>query len=362
MPYISEAELKRVARTQRVFLARRDFARPEAYRLACNRALRELLGADHTVFFEVNGFEAGDEVRLASDDTCRETVAFTEQAYRQFRGARSSELDPHIKTFVRERLRRGVTALIDTHARPNLGRSAIYNDRFRPAGLVFMMGPSVVLGSREASVLCAFERKTRFYSEEGLRLLELVLPAFRAGAEAHLRPPEGAGLARFIESLPLPLAVFGPEGADWRNAAFARLEAVDPEFARVLSTANDLKNLALRKNSGGEGGTPPLRRQVATAASSYELVTLPRGERDENVPLLVTQTRLRLPEPEHLAARYALTARQAQVALLLAEGLTDKQVAARLGTSVNTARRHAEGLLRKLGVRTRAAVALRLLS
>ena len=290
-------------------------------------------------------------------------VTFIERAYRQLKGTLPSGLDPHIQTFIRERLRRGTTAVTDSDARPVLERSDVYRDRFVPAGLGFLMGPSVVVGSGEVSVLCAFERKTRSYGEEGLGLLELVLPAFRAGAEAHLRPPEGAGLGRFIEFLPLPLAVSGPAGVDWRNAAFSRLEAADPAFARVLSAAKDLvKDPALRMRSGGEEGTPPLRRQVTTAAGGYELVALPQELGDENVLLLVTRTRLHLPEPGCLMARYALTARQAQVALLLAEGLTDKQVAARLGVSGNTARRHAEGLLRKLGVRTRAAVALKLLS
>ena len=369
MPYVSEAELKRVARAQRVFLARREFTHPEAYRLACSRALRELLGADHTVFFEVSG-ETGGDVLLTSDDTCRGTVTFIERTYRQLKGALPSGLDPHIQTFIRERLRRGTTAVTDLDARPDLERSDVYHDRFVPAGLNFLMGPSVVLGSGEASVLCAFERKTRLYGEEGLRLLELVLPAFRAGAEAHLRTPEGAGLGHLIESLPLPLAVFGPEAAVWRNAAFDRLEAAEPESGRLLSAAKNLaKDLAedlaedpAPRASSGVGESLQRRCQVVTAAGSYELVALPQGSSDERVLLLVTRTRLHLPGPRQLMARYALTARQAQVALLLAEGLTDKQVAARLGVSVNTARRHAEGLLRKLGVKTRGAVAFKLLS
>ena len=367
MPYISEADLKRVVQAQRAFLARHEFTHPDAYRLACNRALRELLGADHTVFFEVGG-ETGDDVLLTSDDTCRGTTDFIEETYRQFRRTSASDLDPHITAFVRRRLRCGTAAVTDLDARPDLERSDVYHDRFVPAGLNFLMGPSVVLGSGEASVLCAFERKTRLYGEEGLRLLELVLPAFRTGAETHLRRPEGHpeghGLEAFVERLPLPLIVFGPEAADWRNAAFDRLEAAEPESGRLLSAAKNLaKDLAEDPApSSGAGESLQRRCQVVTAAGSYELVALPQGSSDERVLLLVTRTRLHLPGPRQLMARYALTARQAQVALLLAEGLTDKQVAARLGVSVNTARRHAEGLLRKLGVKTRGAVAFKLLS
>jgi putative nucleotidyltransferase with HDIG domain len=53
-----------------------------------------------------------------------------------------------------------------------------------------------------------------------------------------------------------------------------------------------------------------------------------------------------------------LTAREAQVLVLLARGQTNKQIAAGLGVAPKTVGRHAENLYAKLGVRTRAAAAL----
>jgi DNA-binding NarL/FixJ family response regulator len=63
--------------------------------------------------------------------------------------------------------------------------------------------------------------------------------------------------------------------------------------------------------------------------------------------------------PQGTAARAAappdsLTAREAQILALLAEGLVNKQIAARLGISRHTVKTHLAALFHKLGVSTRA--------
>ncbi len=50
------------------------------------------------------------------------------------------------------------------------------------------------------------------------------------------------------------------------------------------------------------------------------------------------------------------------IALLIASGLTDRQIAERLTVSWHTARTHSERALRKLGASTRAEVATRIFS
>ena len=64
--------------------------------------------------------------------------------------------------------------------------------------------------------------------------------------------------------------------------------------------------------------------------------------------------------PAELTARFALSRREAEVALLLARGMTDAAVAERLAISLHTARRYSERVLRKLRIHSRAAVALTL--
>jgi DNA-binding CsgD family transcriptional regulator len=54
---------------------------------------------------------------------------------------------------------------------------------------------------------------------------------------------------------------------------------------------------------------------------------------------------------------FGLTAREAEVLALLAEGLTDPQIAARLFVSRNTVATHVRAVYGKLGVNTRSAAA-----
>jgi DNA-binding NarL/FixJ family response regulator len=66
------------------------------------------------------------------------------------------------------------------------------------------------------------------------------------------------------------------------------------------------------------------------------------------------------PAPPPTGARSTgspLTPREQQVAELIAEGLSNKQIAARLVVSPRTAESHAESILRKLGFTSRAQVA-----
>ncbi len=64
---------------------------------------------------------------------------------------------------------------------------------------------------------------------------------------------------------------------------------------------------------------------------------------------------------EAVRLRHGLTKREAEVALLLAEGRSNADVAAQLFVSPHTARHHVENVLGKLGLTSRAAVAARLL-
>ena len=59
---------------------------------------------------------------------------------------------------------------------------------------------------------------------------------------------------------------------------------------------------------------------------------------------------------EELRERYGVTPRQVSVARLMAEGCSNAEIATRLNVSYFTARNHAEQVLAKFGVPTRAAI------
>ena len=79
---------------------------------------------------------------------------------------------------------------------------------------------------------------------------------------------------------------------------------------------------------------------------------------DEAIDLALDEKPAKRPEAAILApARSMLTAREREVAELIAEGLTNRQIAARLVISTRTADTHVQHIFGKLGVTTRAQVA-----
>jgi len=111
-------------------------------------------------------------------------------------------------------------------------------------------------------------------------------------------------------------------------------------------------------------GTPAVR---ACADRAEGVLALARGDRDRGRQLLedalgrfeatggayeVTQTRLALAPPLD-----GITPRERDVLRLVAEGLTNQQIAERLVVSEHTVHRHVTNILRKLDLPSRAAAA-----
>jgi DNA-binding NarL/FixJ family response regulator len=65
------------------------------------------------------------------------------------------------------------------------------------------------------------------------------------------------------------------------------------------------------------------------------------------------------PDSTEPASSHGLTPREREILALLAQGMTNPQIAARLVISTKTAEHHVGAILRKLGVRTRSEAAVR---
>lgn len=154
-----------------------------------------------------------------------------------------------------------------------------------------------------------------------------------------------------------------------RNAALRGLLAEDQEGDRIERAIGAVARALCAGGGKSRKSAPPLLSLPAagtlrTGGGSYLLfgAYLPVSELPGRVLVAVEREGLPLPSAAHLMQRWGLTRRQAEVARLLARGMTDKAVATKLGITRHTARRHTERVLSKLGVQSRAAVASRLIS
>ena len=180
----------------------------------------------------------------------------------------------------------------------------------------------------------------------------------RAGLESLLASrghvPVGGGSAtlpearrRLAETVPEVLLVLLERGADPPRLGLPP-DASAPALV-VLGEALP-RGWALRAVRGGVRAVLPRTTGadaivVAIEAVAAGLVVLP-SEALEGAPRAAVAGAAVPPE--------ALTAREAQVLALLAEGLVNKQIAARLGISRHTVKTHLGALFHKLGVTTRA--------
>lgn len=173
-----------------------------------------------------------------------------------------------------------------------------------------------------------------------------------------------------LDGLGHAVAVYDGAGAPLhRSEALRALLAAEPAADCVVTAMNALAQRLARAGAADAAapaadGREDRRADVRTPTAEYRLLGCPVTAElfgAEGVLVIVQPRPPLLPDAAEVRRRYGLTAREAEAALLLAEGLSDARLAERLEVSPHTARRYAERVLRKLGVHSRAAVALALL-
>lgn len=188
--------------------------------------------------------------------------------------------------------------------------------------------------------------------------LRLPTPA-SAGPRALPEGATGHAMATLLGTLGLALLFYEEEGrlARETRAATALLRG-DPEEDRLRSAA---RRLAIVVTSAEGKRRESAATELVTASARYSLrsAAVPAVLFGGGVTALVSltaHTAAALTDTQ-LAARFALTGRQLEVARLMARGLTNAAIGDSLGISHHTAERHAERVLRKLRLPTRSAVA-----
>jgi DNA-binding NarL/FixJ family response regulator len=177
-------------------------------------------------------------------------------------------------------------------------------------------------------------------------------PEFEVAAQAGTL----AEARRVMDGLKVDLGVIDltlPDGEG--TELIAELREANPRFAALVLTASLDRAEHARAVEAGAAGV--LHKSADVDAILDATRRLGEGEtllsEDELVALLRLAGQSREEEVEARASIEQITPREREVLQMLAEGLSNKEIAAKLHMSVDTERTHMMNILNKLGVHSR---------
>ncbi|MGZ8493967.1 MAG: response regulator transcription factor [Gemmatirosa sp.] len=256
-------------------------------------------------------------------------------------------------------------AILDAHGF-DVRRNLVYNEGLSPAGFADFAVAATEVPDGEIYLTVGYGRRAqRRHFADDRAVLGLLQPALQVAHHAlsAFGARRGALLAT-LDAMRDALLVVDADGrALHQNAALQCALAGEPAREQVLSTmramAADLR--ALQRRGTDAAPTAPART-VRTALARYALratfapAVLWGQENLVQVTLDAHDAPGAAISTEATGA-LGLTAREAEVARLLARRLSNAELAAALGVSQHTARHHTERVMQKLGVRRRSEVA-----
>lgn len=353
---------EKYTRAQRVLLSPLRYGDTQAWLRAAAAAIQRVLRGDHAYAFRL-GPRTNTMVVHETDPAFKTK---TEACVAEVLSPSSPETEHSLP--VRMHLQRvengsGAYHEQDLAAREEIEQSPFFQEVAAPFGVKHATGLTAVRGASETSLCVAFERgDAPGFSREASATLGLLVPAFEAGLR-HLKRFRtlGAHLRRVLDDLADALFVFSVDGREMhRNRALKELlRSVRDPHPLCRAAADVALSVAERRPSRSPHRG---RRELQVQSERYVLSGTYAGSLlDVQSSILVTVVRdSPYPSPLVLRSRYGLTPREAEVALLVARGPTDAQIADRLGVSVHTVRRHVSAVRTKMEVDTRTEIAYRL--
>ncbi|MDP1861299.1 MAG: LuxR C-terminal-related transcriptional regulator [Gemmatimonadaceae bacterium] len=207
-------------------------------------------------------------------------------------------------------------------------------------------------------------------STEGEEILQLLLPSLRAG----MRMIQSLGkhreaLASKLDSLGVALCVCARDGTVvHRSPLVAELLSNDPQANTVMQGVRRVAQTVAPQRNGMPTDrvfvAPVAQEIVQTAHGRYRLSAALAADpmRFGASDVMVTVGAMAQPAltPAVLATRFRMSKREAEVAVLLAQGARNAPIAKALSLSPHTVRRHTERVLAKLDVVNRSEAAAKL--
>jgi len=361
---LSTSDLARLEGASRALLSPLAFDRPDDWRDAVMATACEALGARRATFCLPGA--AGSYTRTFRMDRAFEATAayYLEAAYT---GAGPSP-DPVINRFFGRLLAEELELWDSPSEYRKLGldpsrttddwtADAIVPNRMLDGISLFVPGPAGV------AHLTLHDQPAGAEPGERLPVLGLLLPSLKAGLDARARL---AVHRAALDAAAEPLVAFDADGREvFRSAALARLLAADPEAARLeaalAALAARVRPLAYGRRADAPA-VPVAAAEARTARAAYALrAVLLAPDALGDAFLVTVEPRglaAALPAADAVRQRFGLTRREAEVALLVAEGLANDAIADRLFVSPHTVRHHVEAAMAKLGLTGRGREAV----
>jgi DNA-binding CsgD family transcriptional regulator len=198
-------------------------------------------------------------------------------------------------------------------------------------------------------------------------MVRVLVPPFKAGvAEWRRLASRRAELTALLDVIPEAVLMFDAQGGlVHANPRAAELFGMPGSLGSGSQVRTEAQRMAWTlaasaQRSAATAADTQTNREVRADGRVYRLRgTLATGWSPAGEPGVLVTAAYELVNPLtdlELRSRFGLSAREIEVARLVANGLSNAEVAERLGVSYFTARNHVERLLSKLGVGNRSRV------
>ena len=356
---LSSADVAAIERANSTLLSPLAYENGDVWRRAAASAVEACIGGDGSSF---DMLVPGVPLIAAAPEIARALEALNPPPDWLVRGM----------TVRRRELGLTVTDWEDLFDASQVRRTFFYNEIVRPQRLMAPVSMLTETGvgpiPAALSVYSTNEQSARRHVRRRKELLRLLYPAFCAGLKTYLAfRQNGAALTALAEDAAIGVLVFDKDGRLGReNVFFRQMICCEPERDRLRGeVARVVRGLLSHPLQGSlSAGTRRANSELRTATGRYRIAATffehPWLHDTVHAIALVARADTQRIDAKELAARFSLTQREIESAVLLRNGLSSRQIALRLGISVNTARRHTERILLKLDVHSRTAAAAKL--
>ena len=354
--HLSASDVQNLTTTSLIAASPLDYGSQHDWAVATMRAVKQLTRCDIASFIRVS--ESGNEGATEDFDAALFEVfaRFDEDDLDHLRALRGTLADGVPVFVARDALRR--------YARRSYEDTRIYNEFMLPAGV--QDGPAMTVMLPEGSATLGIARSGRRHGvqkfERERALMALVLPAFEAGLHVWETIVQmRMEIATVLEQSATGYIAFAAGKEVYRTTRLTQLLDADQGGAQLM--ASIIAIVVAESDAVVSSALTPRILTTSVARYALSVVRSRAGVFGVHPAIVVAIRRLtpELPTLEQLRVTYSLTAREAEIALQLAQGRSNKVIAQALGIRPATVRTHAERVFEKLHVQSRKALGLLLI-